>query len=184
MIRTTDKTLLTFYTPLNQNTKTSSTTETAFLTATDGFSFGSQGGGTGPGNNVWDEFGRVVTLSSDGFTALVGAPDWTQTAPVWQSIGKTYLYSRPSRGWLTATETAGFSDHFGEAMALSKHGNLGVVGAPGTTINGNRSQGATYNYELPRDPVIDLQPTTITVNAGGTATFRTVASGSPTSNVH
>lgn len=131
------------YTLLNQNTKTSSTTETAFLTASDGFSFGSQGGGTGPGNNVGDEFGRVVTLSSDGSTALVGAPDWTQTAPVWQSIGKTYLHSRPSKGWLTATETAGFSDHFGEAMASSLHGNLGLVRAPGTTINGNSSQGAT-----------------------------------------
>jgi hypothetical protein len=75
-------------------------------------------------------FGRGVALSSDGTTALIGAPnDAHGTGAVW-------AYTRGAAGWepqgpkMTGAGEVGGGE-FGEAVALSGDGSRAIVGAPG-----------------------------------------------------
>ncbi len=78
---------------------------------------------TWPGN-----FG-VVALSSDGQTALIGAPqdDFGGAAYVFTRTGSTWTQEAK----LTAAGEAGASIAFGASVALSGNGSVALVGAPG-----------------------------------------------------
>ena len=97
------------------------------LTAADGANF--------------DEFGYSVALSSDGNTALVGAPGRS-------SMGAAYVFTRGSNGVYSQTQaltdpTGGApNDYFGYSVALSVDGNTALVGAFGRTSR----TGAAYVF--------------------------------------
>jgi hypothetical protein len=99
-------------------------TETAYLTPSDGF----QGEG----------FGNAVAI--DGETAVVGA--WEN----YQGNGAAYVFTEPSGGWHSMTETAKLTAHnsvfdswFGYQVAV--HGCVVAVGA--------EQQGSEYVYVEP-----------------------------------
>ena len=98
----------------------SSSTPTATLTNSSGVS--------------GDGLGSAVALSSDGTTALIGAPG------VNSSAGAAYVFDASGEGsWSTSptptatlTNSAGKSgDQLGDAVALSDDGTTALIGAPG-----------------------------------------------------
>jgi len=92
----------------------------------------------------------TVALSSDGSTALIGAPGTPVNGK--NSVGKTYLYKQVNGVW-TTTPIATFSPptatayyEFGSSVALSSNGEIALVGsAPENTTSKN--PGAAYAYE-------------------------------------
>ncbi|NWJ95881.1 MAG: Ig-like domain repeat protein [Chloroflexi bacterium] len=94
-----------------------------------------------------DQFGNAVALSSDGSTALMGAPNKIFGQNLNQ--GSAYIFTQTNNTWtqqaiLTATNSSGW-DHFGSAVALNSNGNTALVGAYSKYINGS-NQGAAYIF--------------------------------------
>ena len=88
-----------------------------------------------------DSFGYASALSSDGSTALVGAPLISLGA------GEAYVYAPSGSGWtqqstLLPNDAAG-GDTFGSAVALSSNGDIALVGAPSKSTG----TGAAYFFE-------------------------------------
>jgi hypothetical protein len=110
--------------------------QTAELTSSDG----------GPG----DQFGWSVAVS--GSTVVVGAPFHTVGLNLGQ--GAAYVFVEPANGWTSMTQTAELvasngaaNAFFGTSVAIS--GNTIVVGAGGTTVQGNPRQGSAYVFAEP-----------------------------------
>ncbi len=94
-------------------------TETAQLAASDG--------------QEGDSFGTSVSI--DGQTAIIGAPDSTVGSNAFQ--GTTYVFVQPSGGWVNLTQTAELTASNGATEALlgfsvAISGNVVVAGAYGT----------------------------------------------------
>ncbi len=109
----------------------------AKVTATDG--------------EAYDYFGRSVSLSSDGSTALIGAPGRTDinSDDDSASSGSAYIFTRSGSGWsqaaeLTAEDGAA-SDCFGRAVSLSSDGSSALIGASKDDDNGATS-GSAYIF--------------------------------------
>ena len=82
---------------------------------------------TGIGGIV-GEFGASVALSSDGATALIGAPDSAGA-----SVGSTFVFTGSGSTWkqrarLTGKGETGSGPEFGGAVALSGDGKTALVG--------------------------------------------------------
>jgi hypothetical protein len=79
-----------------------------------------------------DSFGFSVALSSDGNTAIVGAP-YEDTSPEVDS-GAAYVFTRSSGVWTQQaklTPTTNYTNRYaGYSVALSPNGNTAYVGAP------------------------------------------------------
>lgn len=108
-------------------------TQTQVITATD----------AGPN----ELFGSAVSLSSDGSTAIVGAPYKTESGQ--SNAGAVYVFTKSGGSWtqtqkLTAAD--GTYDEFGYAVSLSSDGSTILVGAPFKQVNGLASAGAAYIY--------------------------------------
>ncbi|MFZ6026647.1 MAG: hypothetical protein ACOYYS_02930 [Chloroflexota bacterium] len=93
---------------------------------------------------VTEGFGFSVSLSDDGNTALIGAPD--------AGSGIALVFTRSGTTW-TKQETliadvSAVDDEFGDAVALSGDGLSALIGAPGTDIGANANQGAAYLFTL------------------------------------
>ena len=101
-----------------------------------------QGGGTtfqqvqkvfASDNEYGDAFGRVLEVSQDGLTMVVGAP-YEDTGG--SSAGAAYVYTRavPSGNWTEVTKLQASDkqaeDHFGISVSTSADGSTVVVGAP------------------------------------------------------
>jgi hypothetical protein len=89
----------------------------------------------GPFNNF---FGYAVALSSDGNTALVGAP-LTSQAPIYPyDNGVAYIFTRSGTTWGMQAELGYFYDYqnefFGDSVALSGDGNTALIGAYGAGV--------------------------------------------------
>lgn len=94
-----------------------------------------------------------VSVSLRGNTALVGAPDDTIGANMFQ--GSAYLFTTVNLT-LTGTNTesaklvasdGAASDRFGSSVSISRTTlDLGLVGAPGDDIGANADQGSVYAY--------------------------------------
>ena len=96
-------------------------------------------------------FGKAVTISSDGSTIAIGAPNRNANA------GAVYVFVRSGPSWaqqaaLTASNTQS-DDRFGGALALSANGSILAIGATGEdsdgTAAGNNSAadaGAAYVF--------------------------------------
>lgn len=86
-------------------------------------------------------FGASVAI--DGKTAMIGA----RAANFGQ--GMVYVYTESAGVWSVSdklgADGGAARDNFGVSIALE--GGFAFIGAPGTTINGNISQGAAYVFE-------------------------------------
>jgi hypothetical protein len=84
-------------------------------------------------------FGDSVALSSDGNTALVGAPGPGAGSSLTDPPGAAYVFTRSGTSWSqqgpalhAATPMTG--DAFGDSVALSGDGNTALIGADGIGI--------------------------------------------------
>jgi predicted amidohydrolase len=97
----------------------------------------------------YDNFGRSVSISSDGSTAIVGAPvddDNGQT-----NSGSVYIFVRSGSSWtqqakLTAGADAAAGDFFGESVSISGDGSTAIVGAVFDDDNGQNDSGSAYIF--------------------------------------
>ena len=91
------------------------------------------------------QFGYAVSLSADGDTLAVGAPNETS------STGKVYVYEwdASTTAWSTPVTIAGaeVAETFGRALDLNSDGSVLVVGARGNDDGGSNS-GETRVYAL------------------------------------
>ena len=96
----------------------------------------------GAANNF---FGFSVALSSDGKTALIGAPGKTE------SRGAAYVFERNGSTWQQRTQftdaDGAVFDSFGISVALSNDGKTALIGAVGKTVGSNEREGAAYVFE-------------------------------------
>jgi predicted amidohydrolase len=95
-----------------------------------------------------DFFGFSASLSSDGNTAIVGAPQ-EDTSPNTDN-GAAYVFTRSGSVWtqqqkLLASDAAS-DDLFGVSVALSLDGNTAIVGAQGESTSPYTSNGAAYVF--------------------------------------
>ena len=93
-----------------------------------------------------DRFGRSVSLSEDGNTAIVGA--WLDNSTATYA-GAAYVFTRSGTSWshqqrLEASDVQG-SDSFGQSVSISNDGNTAIVGANLEDANGTDA-GAAYIY--------------------------------------
>jgi len=109
---------------------------------------------TFPGGAAGDEFGKSVSLSSDGSRALIGA---INNDTVGADAGAAYIFDKPPGGWsgttsasaATATFTAGAAgDQFGTSVSLSSDGSRALIGA-GTNDTAGADAGAAYIFDKP-----------------------------------
>ncbi len=118
----------------------SSSTEMAKLTASDGA--------------VDDNLGFSVAISSDGSNVVVGAPNATAGGNT--SQGAAYVFTKPSGGWSSTTETAkltasdgGAGDALGISVAMSSDGSTVAAGAYHAAVGANQYVGAAYVFTKP-----------------------------------
>jgi hypothetical protein len=96
---------------------------------------------TGTGAVGQAEFGRSVTLSADGSTALIGG--WSDNS----NAGAAWVFTRSGSTWsqqggkLTGTGEAG-EGAFGTSVALSADGNTALIGGP----RNNSDAGAAWAF--------------------------------------
>ncbi len=82
------------------------------------------------------QFGESVALSSDGNTALVGAPWDTNAHGFGPGTGAAWVFTRAGKKWsqqgekLTGGGESGREAQFGASVALSSNGELALIGAP------------------------------------------------------
>lgn len=112
-------------------------TQTAKLTASDGAAD--------------DTFGWSVAMSTS--TVAVGAPG--HTVGLNEDQGAAYVFVMPAGGWANMTQTAELTasdgnalDQLGNSVAIT--GNTVVAGAHGAMIGSNQSQGAVYEFLMPK----------------------------------
>ena len=98
--------------------------------------------------------GYSVSLSSDGNTAIVGAPDTTIGGNTYQ--GAAFIFTRSNGAWAksaeltapsTGSEAGAASDDFGNSVALSADGTTAIVGAPYKLL-GTIRPGAVFVFKL------------------------------------
>ncbi len=92
-----------------------------------------------------DQLGHSVALSSDGTTALLGAP--YRTVNTFSSAGAGEIFTRSGQGWSYQTQLdlggrAAGADDLGISAALSSDGNTALLGARYRTVNTLSSAGA------------------------------------------
>jgi cysteine-rich repeat protein len=114
-----------------------------------------------PNPEAYDYFGSSVSLSSDGNTLAVGAPQATGWSDSTGKQGAAYVFIRNGDVWsqqaLVEASNPAKNDLFGQEVALSGDGNTLAVGAPGedstaTGVGGNQDDnsmeaaGAVYVF--------------------------------------
>ena len=154
----------------NQNTSGANTSGAVYIYTRSGTSWSQQAFIKASNTGFGDFFGRSVSLSDDGNTLAVGAPqedsnatgiNGDQTNNSVSFAGAVYAFTRSGSTWsqqayIKASNTAR-ADHFGNAVSLSGDGNTLAVGAfyedsNVTGINGIQSdisgnnQGAVYTF--------------------------------------
>ena len=154
----------------NQNTTGANTSGAVYIYTRSGTSWFQQAFIKASNTGIGDFFGRSVSLSDDGNTLAVGAPqedsnatgiNGDQTNNSVSFAGAVYAFTRSGSTWsqqayIKASNTAR-ADHFGNAVSLSGDGNTLAVGAfyedsNVTGINGIQSdisgnnQGAVYAF--------------------------------------
>ncbi|MGO9021946.1 MAG: hypothetical protein ACLQVJ_26710 [Syntrophobacteraceae bacterium] len=99
-----------------------------------------------------DKFGHSAALSSDGATALIGAPTETVGGAY---RGAAYVFVNSAGTWsqqkLTASDGMA-GDFFGNSAALSSDGATALIGATGV----NTYQGAAYVFAAPPVPTYSV----------------------------
>lgn len=98
-------------------------------------------------------FGREVTLSADGTTALIGAP--LDGRPSGSRSGSAYVFVRSEEGWTQQSKLvprdSSSEDEFGSSIALSGNGELALVGATDDDNRFGKDAGAAYAFKRDGD---------------------------------
>ncbi|MBI2440090.1 MAG: FG-GAP repeat protein [Lentisphaerae bacterium] len=99
-------------------------------------------------DSLIDLFGNSVTLSSDGNTAIVGAP--SAMTSVKNQGGAAWVFTRSGAAWSEQAKLFpsdnGWGDKFGCSVMLSSDGNTAIAGASDVYIGSNAYQGAAYVF--------------------------------------
>jgi hypothetical protein len=87
-----------------------------------------------------DGFGTSVALSSDGSTALIGAPyNWVRTGDFLTDAGAAYAFVRNGSTWSQQAELVAhdraIQEDFGLSVALSGDGATALIGDPLKVVN-------------------------------------------------
>jgi hypothetical protein len=129
--------------------------------------------------------GASVSLSSDGATALVGAPHDDTIANV--NTGAAFVFSVASESsWATtSTPTAtlingagGITDHFGDPGVLTPDGSIALLGADGA----NEATGAAYIYNAVTPQTINFTSSPPSNATVGGPTYTVTATGGGSAN--
>ena len=99
---------------------------------------------------IYQGFGSSVALSSTGGSAIIGAPNASNTGASFS--GSAYYFTRSGTTWtqqqkFTSSDIQ-VSDGFGISVALSADGSLLLVGAYAEDTPPNTDQGAVYSFTL------------------------------------
>jgi hypothetical protein len=115
----------------------------AYVKVWDGTTWKQQAKLTASDGGSLDVFGASVAISSQGNTAVVGAPGHTVNGNSW--TGAAYVFSRTNGVWTLKAEFVGSTDgaQFGQSVAISSDGTRIVVGSP---HDGTNDTGAVYFY--------------------------------------
>jgi hypothetical protein len=121
-----------------------SSTGAAYIFIKSGTSWTQQIKLLGSGTSAGNQFGWSVAISSDGNTAIIGAPNKQGNIGTFQ--GATYVFIRSGSTWsqqalLVASDGAA-NDYFGKSVAISGDGNTLIAGC----YYKNSQQGAAYIF--------------------------------------
>jgi hypothetical protein len=80
-----------------------------------------------------DYFGHSVSISGDGDTAIIGAPDEDISLPNEYNSGSAYIFTRSGTSWsqqakIRSTDIAS-QDQFGYSVSISNDGDTAIIGA-------------------------------------------------------
>ena len=99
------------------------------------------------GDNAFDEFGHSVSLSADGNTVAIGAP---QNDGNGSNSGHVRVYSYNGGSWIQLGQDIdgeNNGDLSGGSVSLSANGNSVAIGAVNSTVNGyNTGHARIYTY--------------------------------------
>ncbi len=101
-----------------------------------------------------DGFGTSISLSDDGYTLVVGAPNWTVDDGNDDKQGKLYVYNYNSlcRSWDLVFEKQGdLEEELGSSVSLNGNGNILAVSVPKgdiDTSNPFTDEGKVIIYQL------------------------------------
>lgn len=95
-----------------------------------------------------DTFGRLVALSADGKNAVITA---IRDTPRGTESGSAYIFTRSGNTWsqqakLTASDGAA-GDFFGSECSMSGNGDIAVLTAVRTTVQGKDDVGSAYVFK-------------------------------------
>lgn len=101
-----------------------------------------------------DGFGTALSVSSDGLTAIIGAP-YKGTYTAGPNFGAAYIFSRPDEYIMFSQKklsvVSSNVDLFGDAVAISGDGQRALIGAPMEANGLTPKVGAGYVYERSGD---------------------------------
>jgi hypothetical protein len=95
-----------------------------------------------------DGFGESVGVSSDGTTALIGAPE--DDNPNGENAGSAHVFQRVEGVWREETKLTaedGDSGDFGESVGVSSDGTTAVIGAFGDEDPNEELAGSAYVFQ-------------------------------------
>ena len=97
---------------------------------------------------TFDQYGQILSISSDGNTAIIGA--YLGSASPTPFGGVAYVFTRSGTTWtqqakLAPSDTAN-GDNFGISVSISADGNTALIGATGEDTSPNSSNGAVYVF--------------------------------------
>jgi hypothetical protein len=95
-----------------------------------------------------DQYGRTLSISADGNTAIVGA--YLSSASVDSYNGVAYVFTRSGTTWTQQAKLVAsdyqFFDSFGSSVSISADGNTALIGATGEDTSPNSNNGAAYVF--------------------------------------
>jgi len=96
-----------------------------------------------------DRFGQSVAVSSDGTTAIIGAPG--DGDPNGEAGGSAYVFEASDKSWSQqaklAPDDVDSTDRFGYALAMSGNGNTIIIGARNDNTANGRQAGSAYVFK-------------------------------------
>ena len=117
-----------------------------------------------PNPDPYDRFGRILALSDDGSTVLVGDPQESSA----EDGGAAYVFARSDSEWSHAATLSNPEpdpdDSFGSGVALSHDGAIALVGAPGDDTAAGEDVGVVYTFTT------EVFPAPITLKNGDEVT--------------
>ncbi|MEF8830787.1 MAG: FG-GAP repeat protein [Halobacteriales archaeon] len=119
----------------------------AYVFEQDGDSWVQQAKLVASDGDAGDEFGSSVGLSGDATTAVVGADETDGFNG--ENSGAAYVFQRGDGNWTQPTKLTAddAGDNFGSAAAVSKAGDIIIVGAPSDDDPNGEGGGSAYVFE-------------------------------------